>query len=108
MGEPIILYCLSCNPERRHQKDRRIKVQSAEIIQFPKNNRTPDPDRREILDRRLNEYPLNRTSLRRSIGRRPFDGKSWFIGTVESAIEEQWGIKEDGEELICPRCLHNT
>jgi hypothetical protein len=43
MGEPIILYCFTCNPERHHKKDRRQKAPSAEIVQFPGNNRSPIP-----------------------------------------------------------------
>ncbi|MBF0358107.1 MAG: hypothetical protein HQL70_05820 [Magnetococcales bacterium] len=102
MEEPIILYCKNCNPERHHQEDRR---KSAEIIPIRKNKRQPKPDRRKVLDRRLKEiYPVNRRGIKRSIGRRPFDGKSWFIGTIEDAIKEQWATKNGGKEILCPRC----
>jgi hypothetical protein len=109
MGEPIILYCFTCNPERHHQKDRRQKAPSAKIVQFPGNNRSHILVRRKVLDRRVVEnYPLNKTSFKRSIGRRPFDGKSWFIGTFESAIKERWDVQDDGDKMICPRCINNS
>ncbi|MBF0455419.1 MAG: hypothetical protein HQL72_11465 [Magnetococcales bacterium] len=110
MGEPKIFFCEACNPEKFHQKDRRKHTThqpSAQIIPFPTGDRRENRDRRQIPDRRIVEKPHPKTaSLRRSIGRRPFDGHAWFIGTVDRAIDEKWLFKKDGERLICPRCSY--
>jgi hypothetical protein len=113
MEEPIILYCELCNPEQLYQEDRRETKEhsfEAKIIPFPNNKRRPKPDRRQVLDRRVTivDSPANKTALKRSKGRRPFDGHLWFVGTVENAAKEQWHIQDEGERVVCPRCLRNN
>jgi len=45
----------------------------------------------------------NRSSQRGDVdGRRISDGRSWFEGALELAIEQSW-VVEKGEH-ICPRC----
>jgi hypothetical protein len=91
MVELEMLYCAVCNPEQHHQENRRNAESASNVIQLPNNRRLDGSGRRKCIDRRMSQdAPLNKTSLRRSIGRRPFDGKSWFVGTVGSAIKEQW------------------
>ncbi|MBF0380027.1 MAG: hypothetical protein HQL69_03360 [Magnetococcales bacterium] len=105
MVELEMLYCTVCNPEKQHQEDRRRAESSSNIVNFPNDRRVNKVNRRQCLDRRMREdAPLNKTSLRRSIGRRPFDGKSWFVGTIESAIKEHWVKDESKNRVICPRC----
>ncbi len=105
MVELEMLYCAVCNPEQHHQEDRRSADPHSNVIQLPNNRRLNGSGRRKCFDRRMFENaPLNKTSLRRSIGRRPFDGKSWFVGTVENAIKERWILDESIEDVVCPRC----
>ncbi|MBF0195924.1 MAG: hypothetical protein HQL71_15300 [Magnetococcales bacterium] len=100
-----MLYCAVCNPEQHHQKDRRNSEPHSNVIQLPNNRRLSGSGRRKCFDRRIQENaPLNKTTLKRSIGRRPFDGKSWFVGTVDKAIKEQWVVDESNKVMICPRC----
>ncbi|MBF0445229.1 MAG: hypothetical protein HQL68_06540 [Magnetococcales bacterium] len=109
MVELELLYCAICNPEQQHQEDRRKADPSSNVIQLPNNRRLDGSGRRQCFDRRMSiNAPLNKTSLRRSVGRRPFDGKSWFAGTVDNAIKEQWMIDDSKNYVICPRCQRKT
>lgn len=45
----------------------------------------------------------NRSTQRGDIdGRRVTDGRSWFEGSLESALDHNWTYEND--EHICPRC----
>lgn len=107
MPELAIVYCEECNPQQLHQKDRRQYKQnstSAKIYQFPEKERRSQEDRRKVQDRRVGkEAPAKQLGQRKTKGRRPFDGHSWFMGTVDDAISEQWSLVAE-QKTICPRC----
>jgi hypothetical protein len=113
MEEPVILYCELCNPDQLHQKDRRKSAEqtpNSNVIPFPKDRRSATNfDRRAVLDRRVGaDHKARIVPVKRSKGRRPFDGHSWFVGTVETAVKEQWDFQNDGQntgkKMVCPRC----
>ncbi|MBF0448373.1 MAG: hypothetical protein HQL67_09255 [Magnetococcales bacterium] len=113
MAEPHIIYCDVCNPEKLHQEDRRKGQEprtTAQIIPFLQaDRRARNSSRRKVQDRRILETtPPKEIIHPRSKGRRPFDGHTWFVGTVDRAMQEQWQIEEQGKKFRCPRCRFKT
>lgn len=82
MSIRIFVFCDLCNPEGI----RNI------------NNRYRMTDRREINNER-------RIEIRRTIkGRRNGDGRSWYEGTLDAAIEQGWSVAVDNK-ILCPDCI---
>ena len=108
MGKDKLIFCEICNPKRFFQEDRRKLVPENQVGQSPpsqKSEQRSKPHRRKVHDRRIRGKMLSGIGERRSsVGRRPFDGHTWFEGVVDDAIRDGWEFWDAKGEVICPKC----